>query len=65
MWINGLSAFDKDMEKIKRKKTQKEFASFKKVSTFAAPFGNGGIEKLFYNIGFQIFLQKNLQIPEK
>ena len=43
------------MEKIKRKKTQKEFASFKKVSTFAAPFGNGGIEKFFYNFGFQIF----------
>ena len=46
------------MEKIKRKKTQKEFASSKKVSTFAAPFGNGGIEKLFYNIGFQISYRK-------
>ncbi len=25
------------------------------MTTFATPFGNGGVEKFFYNFGFQIF----------
>ena len=35
-----------------------KFADSGKVTTFATPFGNGGVEKFFYNFGFQIFQKK-------
>ena len=46
-------------------KSIKKICKFPKCDYLCSPFRKRGIEKLFYNIGFQIFLQKNLQIPEK
>ncbi|MBR1488363.1 MAG: hypothetical protein IJ603_05715 [Bacteroidales bacterium] len=52
----------KDSEKKGVKKVPKKFAGSKKVSTFASPFGNGGMKKaLSHRLNaefFKIFAEK-------